>query len=173
MTFLFRENQRFTQWWLWLVLAITCILVGFVFFKQIIQGEPVGSKPMPNAWVIFFAILTALILLFFWMMELRTRITNDEIQMRFYPLYRKKFFWDEIKTAAVIRYDFVGYGLRLYTKYGSVFNTGGRWGLAIELHSGAKFLIGTQRPDSLRTIVETKMKRTSRPRPLQKIDSSS
>ena len=162
MTFLFRENQRFTQWWLWLVLGINCILVGFVFFKQIIQDEPVGSKPMPNAWVIFFAVLTALILLFFWMMELRTRITNDEIRMRFYPLYSKKFFWDEIKTAEVIRYDFVGFGLRLYTKYGSVFNTRGRWGLAIELHSEAKFLIGTQKPDSLRTIVETKMKRNSR-----------
>lgn len=168
MTFLFRENQRFTQWWLWLVLAVSCLLVGFVFFRQIIQGIPVGNNPMPNSWVIFFAIITTLILLFFWMMELRTRITNDEIVMRFFPLYRKKFFWDEIKTAEVIRYDFVGIGLQLYTKYGSVFNTTGRWGLALELHDGSKFLIGTQRPDSLRTIVQTKMKRHSKKQPIGK-----
>lgn len=157
MSFLYFEKQSFTQWWLWLVLGITSILVAFVFFKQMIQGVPIGNNPMPNAWVIFFTVMTVLIFIFFWIMELRTRITHDEIQIRFYPMYRKHFFWDEIKTAEVIRYDFVGYGLRLYTKYGSVFNTTGRWGLAIELHSGAKFLIGTQKPDALRAIVETKM----------------
>lgn len=162
MAFLFNENQRFTQWWLWLILGINCILIAFVSYKQLIQGIPVGSKPMPNAWVIFLSAITVVILVFFWVMELRTRITYDELQIRFFPMYRKKFFWDEIKSAEVIRYDFVGYGLRLYTKYGSVFNTTGRWGLAIELHSGSKFLIGTQRPESLKAVVETIMNRHSR-----------
>ena len=172
MTFLYRENQRFRQWWLWLILAINCILVGFVFFKQVVRSVPVGDNPIPNTWLILITSLLALIVLFFWRAELRIRITYDEINMRFHPMYSKKFFWDEIKSAEVIRYDFVGYGLRLYTKYGSVFNISGRWGLAIELHSGTKFLIGTQRPDSLRAVVETIMKQRSQTRPSNNSNAS-
>lgn len=159
MKFIYIENQRFTQWWLWLVICINLVLVSYVFFKQLIRGIPVGTNPMPNAWVIFFTFLVVAIALFFWILELQTRITYDDILFRVYPLYRKRIFWDEIKTADVIQYDFVGYGLILYTKYGSVFNITGKWGLAIELHSGAKYLIGTQQPELLKTVVNMKMKR--------------
>ena len=38
-----------------------------------------------------------------------------------------------------------GWGIRLWTKYGTVFNIKGKKGLAIELYSGKKFLIGTQK----------------------------
>ncbi|MBT8234761.1 MAG: hypothetical protein KJO04_01085 [Bacteroidia bacterium] len=158
MALLFKEQQRFTQWWIWLILIVTAILTAYVFVQQLILDNPVGSKPMPDAWVIFFSFVYAFILLFFWILELRTEIDNEEIRARLFPFFTHKFFWDEIKTAEVIQYKFLGYGLRFSKTYGTVLNIVGNKGLLIELHSGAKFLIGTQDPYSLRAIVDMKMK---------------
>ncbi len=157
MALLFKEHQRFTQWWIWLILIFTAGLTAYVFVQQLILDNPVGSKPMPDAWVIFFSFIYALILLFFLLLELRTEIDKEEIRARLYPFFSHKIFWDEIKTAEVIQYKFVGYGLRFSRLYGTVLNISGNKGLLIELHNGAKFLIGTQDPDSLEAIVDMKM----------------
>ncbi len=158
MALLFKENQRFTQWWIWLILIITASLTAYVFIQQLILDNPVGSKPLPDAWVIFFSFVYVFVLLFFWVLELRTEIDNEEIRARLFPFLQHKFFWDEIKSAEVIEYKFVGYGLRFSQNYGTVLNIKGNKGLAIELHSGAKFLIGTQDSDSLKASVDMKMK---------------
>ncbi|MDH3699491.1 MAG: hypothetical protein OER83_04190 [Flavobacteriaceae bacterium] len=161
MTLLFKERQRFTQWWIWLVLITTACLTGYVFMEQIILGNPVGSKPLPDAWVIFFSFMYVLILFFFWLLELRTEIDSEEVRARLYPFIEHKFFWDEVKNAEVIQYKFVGYGLRFSIRYGTVLNIAGNKGLAIELHSGARFLIGTQDPDSLKALVDAKKKNSA------------
>lgn len=158
MALLFKENQRFTQWWIWLILIVTASLTAYVFIQQLVLDNPVGSKPLPDAWVIFFSFVYVFILLFFWVLELRTEIDNEEIRARLFPFFQHKFFWDEIKSAEVIEYKFVGFGLRFSQNYGTVLNIKGNKGLSIELHSGAKFLIGTQDPDSLKASVDMKMK---------------
>jgi hypothetical protein len=46
----FREEQRFSQWWLYLLLggvaAGTTILFSFGIFKQLVHGQPWGDRPM-------------------------------------------------------------------------------------------------------------------------------
>jgi hypothetical protein len=55
----------------------------------------------------------------------------------------------------VLNYGFVGgWGVRLWTKYGTVYNVKGNIGLAIELKNGTKFLIGTQKEIELRSFLE-------------------
>lgn len=75
--------------------------------------------------------------------------------MSFFPFVRKKVNWNEIKNIEVINYGFVGgWGIRLWTKYGTVYNMKGNKGLAIELNNGKKFLIGTQKETELRKFME-------------------
>lgn len=150
----FKEEQKFTQWWLWLILIGIGILPIFGMYKQLIIGEKFGDKPMSDFGLIIFAVFVFGLIAMFWMMRLKTEIDQNEIRMSFFPFIKKRVTWDEIKSAEIVNYGFVGgWGIRLWTKYGTVYNTKGNKGLAIELLSGKKFLIGTQKETELRKTV--------------------
>ena len=62
--------------------------------------------------------------------------------------------WYEIEKADVVNYGFVGgWGIRPWTKYGTVYNIRGNKGLAIALFDGQRFVIGTQKEAELKKIL--------------------
>ena len=74
--------------------------------------------------------------------------------MRFFPFVKKEFQWSEIQKSKVVNYGFVGgWGIRLFTKYGTVYNIRGNKGLAIELKNGKKYLIGTQKEEEMKKFI--------------------
>lgn len=151
----FKEEQKFTQWWLWLILLPIGLLPIIGIYKQIILGEPFGDKPMPDIGLIIFTIFIFSLLGLFKVMKLKTNIDNDKIEMSFFPFVKKTTKWTDMKKAEVINYGFVGgWGIRLRTKYGTVYNIKGNKGLAIELLNGKKYLIGTQKETEMYEIVK-------------------
>jgi hypothetical protein len=83
-------------------------------------------------------------------MRLKTEIDQNEIRMSFFPFVKKRVSWSEVESAEIVNYGFVGgWGIRLWTEFGTVYNTKGNKGLAIELFNGEKFLIGTQKENEL------------------------
>jgi len=150
----FKEKQKFTQWWLWLFLIGLGLFQVYGLFKQLVKGENFGDKPMSDIGLIIFTILPFGIIFLFWYLKLETIIDQKEIRIKFTPLVKKTFRWEDIKSATVLNYKFVGYGIRLFTSYGTVYNTKGNTGLAIELKSGEKILIGTQKGGELTQIIE-------------------
>ena len=62
---LFKERQRFKQWWLWLILLGTNGLFLFGVFKQVIVGQQFGDKPMSNLGLLIATVLTILLTLLF------------------------------------------------------------------------------------------------------------
>lgn len=150
----FKEKQKFTQWWLWLFLIAIGIFQVYALSSQLIQGVYFGDKPMSNIGLIIFTIIPFGIIILFWYLKLETEIDEKEIRIQFTPLVKKTFRWEDIQSAAIIEYKFVGYGIRLFTSYGTVYNTKGNTGLAIELKSGEKILIGTQKADELTKNIE-------------------
>ena len=150
----FKEEQKFTQWWLWLILVGTGTLPILGIYKQLIIGEKFGDKPMSDLGLIIFAVFVFSLIAMFWFVRLKTEIDQNEIRMRFFPLVKKRVNWKEIKNAEIVNYGFVGgWGIRLGTQYGTVYNMKGNKGLAIELVNGKKFLIGTQKETELNKIV--------------------
>ena len=87
-------------------------------------------------------------------MVLITEITNQGVKMRFIPFVKKDIPWSEIKSIRIVDYGFVGYGIRLGSKYGTVYNVNGSKGLAIVLSNGKQFVIGTQREKELKEILK-------------------
>ena len=134
----FKEKQKFTQWWLWLFLIGIGLFQVYGLFRQLIKGEDFGDKPMSDIGLIMFALLPFGLLFLFWYMKLETVIDQKEIRIKFSPLVNKSFKWENVKSATVLNYKFVGYGIRLFTSYGTVYNTKGNIGLAIELKNGEK-----------------------------------
>ncbi len=151
----FTEEQKFTQWWLWIILIGIGVLPIFPVFKQVSnEVEVVSENSFGFAFIIFSVIIYGLIALFL-VVKLKTEINQNEIRMSFFPFVKKQVGWSEIKTAEVVNYGFVGgWGIRLGTAYGTVYNIKGNKGLAIELTNGKKFLIGTQKETEMKKMVE-------------------
>ena len=110
---------------------------------------------MSDLGLIIFTIGIFAFIALFWSMQLTTQIDQHEIKMSFFPFVKKRLSWREIKNIKIVDYGFVGgWGIRLGTKYGTVYNIKGTKGLAIELVNGKKFLIGTQKEIELQKIVD-------------------
>jgi len=155
MNIVFKETQKFSQWWLWLILIGIGILPILGIYKQLIIGEKFGDKPMSDLGLIIFAVFVFSLIAMFCFMQLKTEIDQNGISMHFFPLVKKRVNWKEIKNAEIVNYGFVGgWGIRLWTKYGTVYNMKGDKGLAIELLNGKNFLIGTQKPKELTAMLE-------------------
>lgn len=154
----FKEEQKFNQWWLWLILILMGVLPLIGIYKQLILGEKLGDNPMSDISLLIFSIITFSLVGLFLIMKLKTSIDKNGINMHFFPFIKKSVDWQQIKNVKVVNYGFVGgWGIRLWTKYGTVYNVKGDKGLEIVLKSGKKFLIGTQKETELSTIIEKMM----------------
>lgn len=154
MSLLFNEKQRFTQWWLWLLLLGITLLPTIGIYQQIYQGQPYGNNPMSDTGLILFFIFMLIFLLFFRSMHLSTKINRQKIEIKFFPFLSRSFRWKDIKSATIVDYGFVGgWGIRLGTKYGTIYNVKGKMGLAFELQNGKKYCIGTQQAAELKNLI--------------------
>ncbi|WP_299287582.1 hypothetical protein [uncultured Mucilaginibacter sp.] len=146
---LFKETQRFRQWWLWLIL-----IAAFGITISAITKEHKELQNDSN-----FALLTpllvpilAFVLIFF--SKLDTEIDAEGIHVRFFPFHFKfkTYSRDTIGQAVVTKYnpilDYGGWGLRLglFGK-GKAYNVSGNQGIQLVFKDGSKLLIGTQKPD--------------------------
>lgn len=131
-TILFKEVQRFTQWWIWIPLFSILIYMYYRF----LNSSQIDNIALPL--IIFLAILLAI-----W--RLKTEIDADEIRMHVFPFFKKRVKWSEIRSVEVVDYGFQGgWGIRHSDRYGWIYNIRGKMGLALTLTNGKKFLIGTQ-----------------------------
>ena len=155
---LFKEEQRYTQWWLWL------ILVSSLFALVI----PIGSQLSAQSWAasseeflrlilygsvgVLFLVAVLIVLV---LSRLKTKITSDGITITYLPLRRKPY---HIKVAEIERYEirkykakreYGGYGFRRRRKTGQAYIISGNIGLQLYFKNGKKLLIGTQRKQAI------------------------
>lgn len=150
----FTETQKFAQLWIWLLLFGVTLLPVYGLYQQVILKEPFGDNPMSDTGLIIWVVAMLALMVFFRSMKLNTHINDSYIRITFFPLMRKTIAWNEVKHAEVLNYGFVGgWGIRLWTKYGTVYNVKGKEGLQLVLKNGKKYLIGTQKPEEIRKII--------------------
>lgn len=141
---LYFEQQRFTQWWLWIII----IGIAVLLFPDS------GILKLDSIQIIVRIVLPLLFVVFFCTLKLTTRITPETIKITYYPLFTKKFNWTDIQQAQIIDYGFIGgWGIRLGTDYGTVYNVKGTKGLHIKVN-GKQYVIGTQNEQQLGSIIE-------------------
>lgn len=144
---LFQESQKFHQWWIWIIL-IGLVIVAASTFDY--------SEPLKNQLTVDKVILTITavgILVLFLTLRLNTRITEEKIEIRYFPFVKKDFYWKDMTSAQLIDYGFVGgWGIRIWTSYGTVYNVKGSQGLHLTI-AGKQYVIGTQKQEELRSSV--------------------
>lgn len=160
VTILFKEQQRFRQWWIWLILLGINGLILFGIWQQVILGKPFGNNPASNGVMLFIAVMSLLMTVFFMSVRLETIVDEHGVSIRFFPFHRKlhRFPWQQITKAYVRQYqpirEYGGWGLRTGgSKHGKALNVSGDMGLQLELDNGERLLIGTQKPDELRLLI--------------------
>lgn len=147
----FIESQKFPPWALWLMRGIFL----FVFLLLVFLFRQAGiPKPLLYT-VIFIVVISFLPCLALEFTRLKTKIDNTGIKMNFVPFSKKSYSWADIQSAVLIDYGFVGgWGVRIGTKFGTVYNTQGSEGLWLTLKSGKQLVIGTQRKDDLQKALD-------------------
>jgi len=151
---IFEEEQRFDQWWLWLLLIA---VFGIMTFSFVINFE--NTREFILAISISYLFLLVAIL-FIWRLKLKSRVDEIGIHINYWPFYLKTklFAWNEIQKVEVIKYspiaDYGGWGYRINLMgKGKALNVKGNIGLKIYFKNGKKLLIGTQKREELNAIL--------------------
>jgi len=162
--FIFTEEQRFGQVWLWLVLIGMDVAYFTMFFAQFFG--PVPPRPSGPADLLVMGLVALLCLgitALFVSLKLITRVTNQGISVQFIPLHRKPviFHFSDIREYSVRTYrpilEYCGWGIKRGSG-GLAYNVSGNKGLQLVLKDGRKILIGTQKPEQFGTILNSAVK---------------
>ena len=148
---MFTETQRFTQWWLWLIIIGSWITMMY--------SIALVSPPTTGTFMISFSVGMLLPVLF-WQMKLVTRIAEEGIYVRFTPFhFKEKFYaWDSLSACYVRTYsplmEYGGWGIKYgFNGQGKVYNVSGEVGLQLKFKKGDPLLIGTQKGEEIKQVL--------------------
>jgi hypothetical protein len=162
----FREEQRFTQRWLWaLVIAASLMMVGvfgYAIYQQLVLGEPWGDNPMSDTQLFIlgpiFMLFGIALLLLFKLTRLITEVRYDGLYVRYIPFHIRfrRYRFDEIESFEAIEYrplrDYGGWGIKRGLK-GWAYNVSGNRGVMLTFRSGKRLMIGSQRAEELEAAI--------------------
>ena len=89
---LFSEKQRFTQWWLWLILLAVSAMPLFGLFHEL-RSETPFTNPETNTGLLLSLIVVFPILALFIFMKLETQIAGHGIYVKLFPLHLKFLYF--------------------------------------------------------------------------------
>ena len=158
---IFKEEQRFTQIWLILLLTFSAIVPIAITVKGYLD---INSTMTTNELLLtIIGIIVSISLIFFF--KLSTRIDEKGIHYQFFPIHfsMKLIPWNEISKAGTRTYlpisEFGGWGLRggFFFNKGKekAINVSGDIGIQLILKNGKKLLIGTQKREEATRVLET------------------
>jgi hypothetical protein len=155
----FIEEQRLTQSWLVAIVGIALLIPVGVIINKITKED----STMSSLEIIIFILVISLTIVPIFMFKLKTRIDEKGVYYQFFPLHFKARFipWAEVENAHVRKYspisEYGGWGLRggfIFTsKNGKAVNISGDIGLQLELKTGKRLLIGTQKENEVKQVI--------------------
>ena len=146
----FQEIQRFRQIWIWvLILGISTFSIGSLFFLE----DKAPLTLMDLAFPIGMVLLLNVLFLSF---TLSTRMEEDSLSYRFFPFTRWRTFRnEEVETIDLVEYnglwEYGGWGIKWNGDTWS-YTTGGKWGIIVKT-TDKKILLGTQKPEEVRQVI--------------------
>lgn len=157
---IYREEQKFDQWWIRAIVIIVVLSTWFGFVQQIIIGKPFGPNPASNPAVILITILIGVgfpVLMF--SVKMVTEIDTSQIYIKYIPFFRKTIRLDETAHYEIRKYrpiwEYGGWGIRWGgIKQGWVYNMSGNMGVQLTLKNGKRILIGTNQPEILKEAID-------------------
>nr|AOE08460.1 hypothetical protein [uncultured bacterium] len=155
---MFKEIQRFDQWWLRLLLiVILCIAISPLVMDY---DTLILSRFELASVILSILVILGLFIGFWYIFKLETTIDETGVTYRFVPFHIKSRFrsWAEIKSATVRKYnpirEYGGWGYRISFTKRKALTTKGNRGLQLVFQDGNELLLGTQHPDKIIAILK-------------------
>ncbi len=154
-TIIFREQQRFTQVWLWVVvLGVAAVFwAGLVY--QLILKQPFGHNPAADVQlIIMFVVMGIGLPAFFYTMRLQTEVATGELRVRFYPFHLRAvriplhLVRDYERTTYNPISEYGGWGIR-WGVAGKAYNMSGCEGVKLYFYNHKPLLVGSQKAADL------------------------
>lgn len=136
MKYLFEEKQKFTQWWLWI------ILLSF----PIISVSPFDENPIN----LYYVLIGIGIPLLFYTFQLRIKVNSEGLHYQFFPFHFKSHTIkiEDIEKFKATEYspmkEYGGWGIRFGFK-GKAYNVSGNKGVKVFLKNDANIMFGSQK----------------------------
>ena len=163
---LFREEQRFSGTWLrsvaFALSALLLLLSGWGFYRQIIQHEPWGDKPLPDAALVALVTVMLALAVVLPLLLLRSKlmvtVDREAVDIWFSPFARRRVALEEIvevqtRKSNPLR-EFGGVGVR-WSPRGRAYLVSGDMGVQLELAGGKRIFVGSQRADELAATISS------------------
>jgi hypothetical protein len=160
----FSENQRFRQKWLWLIMIITLTGTLILTFTKILIKNTADCIVYDMSTLVYVAIFFILLPFFFLVFELRTRVTDNAIYIRFFPFHASWICFPitDIASYSNVKYhpllEYGGWGIR-FGLQGKAYNVSGNRGIRLFFKNGKKLLIGSQDPDRFESAIKSAMEK--------------
>jgi len=188
---LFSEQQKYPPIMLWISMIALLAVPGIFIYgliQQVVHGQPWGDNPMDNLSLIIIAISVTMIiiaaLVVLWIVRLELVISTTDVSVKYFPFHRsfRKFSWNEISKASVIKINplrYGGWGMRTGSGFGLrvgldgmkltnflysrrlIYTISGKYVLLLELKNGKKVMIGTRKEKELEAVIY-KIERTNK-----------
>lgn len=139
-----------------MTMVATSILISLLIVGTVLLGTSEASEA--KSGILVLIVTEVALLTFVLISHLSFRLTKAGIYYRWYPLQRSERFiqWEEVSKAHVRKYnalsEYGGWGIK-GRKKNRAFNVSGSMGLQLELLSGNKVLIETQKPEELKSVL--------------------
>ena len=157
---IFIEEQKFSQSWLFIGLAIAFVVVGIPIIKgwdTISQGS-FGEMLNDTGGIL----VILFVFVFFNFFKLKTRIDEKGVYYQYLPFHFSYRFlpWNTISKCYVRHYNAIfeygGWGLKFSfrKKRGKSFTVKGNIGLQLLLTNGKHLLIGTQKREEIQRTID-------------------
>jgi hypothetical protein len=145
----FSETQWFIRRWWWIIVLLMAgaVWIGYSSPQYNLKSRLMLS--LPGVLVLLVAGLLALL-------RLEVRLDDEGVHYRYFPLLPRwrHWPWSEFKQVFARSYsplgDYGGWGLRGISG-NKAYNVWGKEGVQLIFKSNNRLLLGTQRPDELRT----------------------
>lgn len=162
----FNETQKFDQWFMKLTYVLLVGILFYCLYTWYIVREAVDKVGIYDTSGQLLVIASILLTLFiFYLFRLKTEINEVGVHYRFRPIHFSKqtIRWDEMEKCYVRTYspirEYGGWGYRLSMGMGKAYNVKGNKGIQIVLKSGKKILIGTQRIEDAKNVINRHFKK--------------
>jgi hypothetical protein len=146
MKYLFEENQKFTQWWLWVIL-LSFPIISFGPFDE-------------NEININYVLIGFFIPFCFYLFELRLKVSAEGLHFQFFPFHFKSHIikLDDIRKLKALEYsplkEYGGWGIK-YGFKGRAYNVSGNKGVKVFLKNGNNIMFGSQKHKELEKSLES------------------
>jgi hypothetical protein len=149
----FLEDQRFSQWWIWVLLLVP-VAISIVTMTFFLARVSIWSRQL-HALMAALALPLATPILFL-AMRMNVVLTGQRLTARFFPI-RRRIELADITSFRVIAYtlrDFGGWGIKWARDRSLVLSVSGNRAIRINRRSGKSLILGTQRPDEFAAVLQ-------------------